>query len=63
MTTLICEGSCENHEGEVLRVRVTGSADWGEWHYCQTAIAEDRRRGFDVEIIDPNPERPDHDPR
>lgn len=47
-----CEGACENHVGEVVTVHVTSPKgnDWGEFDYCEEAIAEDRRRGFTVEI-------------
>ena len=47
-----CEGNCEKHVGPVQRVHVwDGSHDWGEFWYCLAAIAEDRKRGFTVEII------------
>jgi len=47
-----CDGSCEEHVGEVVVVNVTSSRgyDWGEFHYCETAIANDRERGFIVTI-------------
>ncbi len=44
-----CEGSCEEHRGEVVRVRVTDTGkDWGEFDYCEAAIEEDKRRGLFV---------------
>lgn len=47
-----CDGACSEHKGEVVRVRVgDGYRDWGEFHYCESAIAEDRSQGFSVEII------------
>jgi hypothetical protein len=49
-----CEGSCEQHHGEVVSVRVidkdTGQ-DWGLFNYCEEAIQEDLRRGFEVKRI------------
>ena len=44
-----CEGSCEEHYGEVLLVNVSNG--WGTFWYCQEAIAEDIRRGFVVEPV------------
>lgn len=47
-----CEGSCEEHRGEVVRVKVTDTGkDWGEFDYCQEAIEEDKRRGLEVHIL------------
>jgi hypothetical protein len=52
MGNKICEGSCDPHKGEVVRVHVTDTGkDWGEFDYCQEAIAEDRRRGLSVELL------------
>ena len=52
-----CEGSCDwegcdGHFGEAVKVIVSGYG-WEpqEFYYCQTAIEEDKRRGFDVEIV------------
>jgi hypothetical protein len=50
-----CEGSCEEdegHVGEVVFVEVSGGG-WKAMHfwYCQAAIAEDQRRGFNVEVL------------
>jgi len=44
-----CEGSCDPHEGEVIKV-ITESERWPPmtFWYCQTAIAEDRGMGFIV---------------
>ncbi len=48
-----CEGSCEEHRGQVVRVKVTDiGKDWGEFDYCEEAIEEDERRGLDVKIIE-----------
>lgn len=49
----VCEGSCENYEagqhtGECKVVHVKG---WGHFSYCDEAIAEDRRRGLEVETL------------
>ena len=47
-----CEGSCERHVGEVVRVHVRSETyDWGEFDYCAAAIAEDRRRGLSVSAL------------
>ena len=43
-----CCGACELHVGEVQEVYVQG---WGNFNYCQAAIAEDRQRGFNVSIL------------
>ena len=40
-----CQGACEEHVGEVREVFVQG---WGYFDYCETAIAEDRKRGLIV---------------
>lgn len=49
-----CEGSCENHEGEVVKVKVKTlkGFDWGEFYYCQNAIKEDRNRGLIVTEVE-----------
>lgn len=49
MKNLVCDGSCEQHEGEVVVVHVSS---WGKFHYCQEAIAEDKRRGLFVTIVE-----------
>ncbi len=49
-----CEGDCENHEGEVRQVHVIDKKtlhDWGLFEYCDSAINEDRGRGFEVNIL------------
>jgi hypothetical protein len=50
-----CDGTCSFHGdciGEVKRVRVTKGIDnWGDWWYCDYAIEQDRRHGFDVELL------------
>ena len=44
-----CEGSCENHKGEVIPVIIEGHGwDGIKFNYCQAAIEEDERRGFVV---------------
>ncbi len=53
-----CEGCCFEDgscSGEVKQVSVTGPHDWGTFNYCDTAISEDRRRGFTVTILTPAP--------
>ena len=54
-----CEGNCEKHVGPVQRVHVRDpdGYDWGLFWYCQTAIAEDRSRGFTVEIVEKEDEQ------
>jgi hypothetical protein len=51
----ICEASCEEHKGKCKVVHVTrpGQVPLDCWHfsYCDEAIAEDRRRGFNVEVL------------
>ena len=49
-----CEGSCEEHVGKVVTVHVVSERgfDWGEFNYCEEAIAEDERRGMTVEIVE-----------
>ena len=45
-----CDGSCEEHTGDVTIVHVrSDNHDWGIFHYCETAIEEDRWRGLWVE--------------
>ena len=45
-----CEGSCEEHNGEVVPVLCYAPGDREPWkfNYCEEAIAEDERRGFTV---------------
>ena len=58
-----CDGNCEEHYGDVRRVRVIhkdSGKDWGEFHYCGVARAEDRLRGLlvtDVEDMQTKPEQ------
>lgn len=52
---LKCDGSCEEHIGEVKPVIVWGQSwtkdnPW-KFNYCEEAIREDERRGFIVEPI------------
>ncbi len=54
-----CHGACRDHIGTIKRVRVYDPqarthADWGEFNYCDAAIAEDESRGLRVEIATPN---------
>jgi len=49
-TAPACDGSCEEHVGVIRRVHVE---KWGEFNYCEEAIAEDERRGLVVRIIEP----------
>jgi hypothetical protein len=44
----VCEGSCEEHRGECSVVYVDG---WTYFSYCEEAIAEDRRRGLSVNVL------------
>jgi hypothetical protein len=56
-----CEGSCTNDEGveehrgecKVVHVSYPNERKNDAWHfsYCDEAIAEDKRRGFTVEIL------------
>lgn len=55
--SVVCQSShCnDEHEGKIQRVRVC----WGrnhvhcmDFHYCEKAIKEDAKRGFDLEILD-----------
>ena len=53
--TIECQGNCAKHRGVIHRVEVRdikNGHDWGLFSYCDAAIEEDRRRGFDVSIID-----------
>jgi hypothetical protein len=58
-----CEGSCEEHAGEVRQVIVSGHG-WNPtpFTYCDNAIIEDRRRGFTVDVPnEPEPSAPSND--
>lgn len=46
-----CDGGCSEHVGEVSRVEVMWQGKPIRFNYCETAIAEDIRRGFEVAII------------
>ncbi len=49
LESLVCEGLCEVHKGEVIPVIIRGGGwDAVKFNYCQEAIAEDERRGFVV---------------
>jgi hypothetical protein len=46
-----CDGSCDEHSGDVKRYRVvdpTNHQDWGHYWYCDEAVEEDKRRGFNL---------------
>lgn len=46
---MICDGSCEEHEGEIRQVHVRGKLhDWGLFNYCEVAVKEDQSRGLEV---------------
>ena len=57
-----CEGNCiethGEHLGEVNHIMVKGKEFFNgkpfTFDYCQNAIQEDERRGFEVTIIDEN---------
>jgi len=47
-----CEGACEKHIGDVQQAHVAnGGFDWGNFWYCEAAIAEDRKHGHTVTPI------------
>jgi hypothetical protein len=50
LTPLRCDGSCDEHRGDVRPVEcwVPGDSDPWRFNYCDEAIAEDTRRGFRV---------------
>ena len=51
---LRCDGTCATHTGIVVRVHVfSRRTDWGEFDYCEAAIASDRENGLRVEIVTP----------
>lgn len=55
-----CEGRCEEPDeciGNVVTVHVVGSSgrDWGNFNYCETAMALDRENGFIVTKIKDGP--------
>ena len=50
-----CQGDCDEHAGELAVVHVGGERDWGEFRYCETAVADDRIRGFTVTPIEAKP--------
>ena len=49
-TPLRCDGSCDEHRGDVRPVECWAPGDSEPWrfNYCDEAIAEDTRRGFRV---------------
>lgn len=54
-----CDGECSKEEtctGTVKKVLVSGLGFKlpFEFNYCETAIQEDKRRGFFVEVVDEN---------
>lgn len=50
---LECCGSCDEHVGEVVSVKVYDNSYISPWefNYCEEAIKEDRRRGLMVIIL------------
>jgi hypothetical protein len=49
-----CEGNCEEHKGDIRLVHVYEESidrDWGNFSYCDNAIAKDREQGFQVTEI------------
>ena len=47
-----CMGDCEEHLGEVKLFRVIDpidNFDWGIYAYCEEAVKEDTRKGFNLE--------------
>ena len=51
-----CMGACEEHRGEVRLFNVTDpkhDTDWGDFWYCQEAVALDTGRGFMVTEVAP----------
>jgi len=56
---MTCDGSCETHTGDVVQVHVwSATHNWGEFWYCDTAQAEDQRRGLTVEVVEARGEYP-----
>lgn len=51
-----CEGGCERHEGVVHDVLVSKGAWRVRFRYCHVAREHDRRIGYTVEAIDPDPD-------
>jgi hypothetical protein len=50
-TPKTCEGACEVHSENLRQVHVVDNEsgrDWGEFTYCDNAIQEDLRRGFQI---------------
>ena len=48
----ICEGACKIHRGDISYVIIYGHGwDGLKFNYCQEAIQEDKRRGFNVKKI------------
>jgi hypothetical protein len=46
-----CEGMCDKCQGDVRAVTVYDPAslsEWGLYFYCEGAVEEEQRRGFDV---------------
>ena len=49
-----CEGMCDRCKGEVSAVTVYNAdslRDWGVYFYCEGAVEEEKRRGFDVSRV------------
>jgi len=47
-----CDGGCDECTGNIRKVRVRGFGHEDCWEYCEGAVEEDKRRGFDVHDID-----------
>lgn len=54
MNTPVCEGACEQHEGDCRKVRVTDldGYDWGFFWYCDEAKRTDSSNGMIVEDVE-----------
>lgn len=54
---VVCDGECEPHKGEIVRVHVKDGKtgyDWGHFNYCESAIMEDESRGLMVTPVADN---------
>lgn len=53
---LVCEGACKRDggcQGTVRKVEVFNSnGSWGKYCYCETAIAIDRKNGYEIREAD-----------
>jgi hypothetical protein len=49
-----CEGMCDCCRGDVRAVTVydpSSLREWGLYFYCESAVEEEKRRGFDVSRV------------